>query len=115
MSDPTLTTNIFSEKLGVDVCVEIEYEIVAQPNGRPDPRDQFSEGYDMVPEISGVKILEFIPNLELNQANIKILSTFEEDHMKEFEKIVNDYLDEVDNDDFDEPDDDDYDDNGDLR
>ena len=98
MSDPTLTTNIFSEKLGVDVCVEIEYEIVAQPNGKPDPKDEFSEGYDMVPEITGVKILEFIPNLELNQANIKILSTFEEDHMKEFEKILNDFYDEPDDD-----------------
>lgn len=101
MSDPTLTTNIFSEKLGVDVCVEIEYELVAQPNGKPDPKDEFSEGYDMVPEITGVKILEFIPNLELNQANIKILSTFEEDHMKEFEKILNDFYDEPDDDDDD--------------
>lgn len=99
MSESTLATNIFSEKLGVDVCVEIEYEIIAQPNGRPDPKDQFSEGYDMVPEILGVKILEFIPNLELNQANIKILSTFEEDHMKEFEKILNDFYDEPDDDD----------------
>ena len=58
-----LATTIFDETIQSDVHIEIEWEFDAQPNGKPDPMDSYSEGYDILPEVLDINIVEIVDEM----------------------------------------------------
>lgn len=95
MATNTLVSTIFDEVIQSDVHVEIEWEFTSQPNGRPDPRDSWSEGYDIVPEVISTKILEIEdPPVDMSKEDYMAwFKNFEEKHEDDIKDIVQDYVD----------------------
>lgn len=110
MATNTLVSTIFDEVIQSDVHIEIEWEFTSEPNGRPDPRDPLSEGYDVVPEVIGTKILEISdPPIDMpKETYMAWFKDFEEKHENEIKDIVQGYVDSQEDDDDDDDDDDIY-------
>ncbi len=104
----TLITTIYDETVESDVHIEIEWEFDSQPNGRPDPRDSFSEGYDIVPEVLSVKVIEIVnPPVDMDKdLYMAWFQNFENKYQEEAKDLVQEYVDSQEED-FDIPDDDD--------
>ena len=87
----TLVTTIFDEEIDSDVHIEIEWEFIPQPNGKPDPRDPLSEGWDAEPEIISVNVVEVSnPPKPFNLSDY--VSTFESRFLQESIEIVENYI-----------------------
>jgi hypothetical protein len=95
-----LRTSIYCEKLFCTADVEIEWEYVANPNGRPDPKDPWSEGYDIEPEIISVNVLEFDADLPGGDWVDIYINDFEKIHYDDLKEILDGYVSEKE-DDFD--------------
>lgn len=95
MTTSTLITTLFDETINSDVHVEIEWEYTSEPNGKPDPADSYSEGYDIVPELLSVKIVEVVnPPKEMDEdLYMGWQSNFENKNWEEAKEILNDYVD----------------------
>lgn len=102
MATNTLETTIFDKKLNCNVDVEIEYEWTSEPNGKPDPKDPMSEGYDIVPEILDIKILEIEGPIVMGSGDLMDwLQNFESANQEWAKETVEEYQSGIDDDDFD--------------
>ena len=54
---PEFESAVYVERYDETVPIKIEFAFEAEPNGRPDPTDSFSEGYDLVPELIDIEVL----------------------------------------------------------
>ena len=94
MATNTLVSTIFDEVIQSDVHIEIEWEFTSEPNGKPDPVDSYSEGYDIVPELLSVKIVEIVnPPKEMSKdIYMGWHSNFENKYWEEAKEILQDYI-----------------------
>jgi len=88
----SLATSIYCPKLECTAHIVVEYEMIADPNGKPDPKDPWSEGYDFQPEIVSVEVLGFDGQVADDKLASEHMNNFEEIYREEIKEILDDYV-----------------------